>query len=274
MFGRPAARNVVSPLRLLLSRGVQAVSTTAGSSLPRLAARGSWPGVASRALRSATATGSTTTLPQTYFRRPVGSLVKNAFAKRSTATVGLAVCLSLASSGHTAHSQAAALVLPPAPMPYSVMGSRLTAQCGVFYPPRAPQQALAVAMQDIARLQNHVAVLEDTCQSLMLKAALLAERERELKAMKSELHDTQQRHRAQLDQSKEVCRKQIGRWKGKAQCARRELERARDCVVCLDAARAVMFDCHHIAVCRRCAAKLDSCPLCRADVTQKINVFF
>lgn len=47
-----------------------------------------------------------------------------------------------------------------------------------------------------------------------------------------------------------------------------------ECCVCLDATRQLVFlPCGHVCTCKTCGEPLDLCPLCRADITQKINMF-
>lgn len=46
------------------------------------------------------------------------------------------------------------------------------------------------------------------------------------------------------------------------------------CAVCLGEARAVAFGpCGHIACCHTCAPKIDTCPLCKRGVAQRLSVF-
>lgn len=50
-------------------------------------------------------------------------------------------------------------------------------------------------------------------------------------------------------------------------------ERA-NCAVCLTEMRAVAFaPCGHVACCRGCSPKVDTCPLCKRGVGQRVNVF-
>lgn len=46
------------------------------------------------------------------------------------------------------------------------------------------------------------------------------------------------------------------------------------CVVCLDASCSILFlPCRHMKTCAECSAALSTCPMCRARIEQKINVF-
>lgn len=48
-----------------------------------------------------------------------------------------------------------------------------------------------------------------------------------------------------------------------------------DCVVCLDGpADHLLQPCNHVAVCGICAAKLETCPICRGMVDHYCKVFF
>jgi len=46
------------------------------------------------------------------------------------------------------------------------------------------------------------------------------------------------------------------------------------CVVCLSSARDVVFlDCWHVVTCAACAAKVDSCPICRRDIVEYHKIY-
>ena len=46
------------------------------------------------------------------------------------------------------------------------------------------------------------------------------------------------------------------------------------CVVCLDQEKSVLLlPCRHVCVCKVCSRQVDSCPVCRAQIVDKINVF-
>jgi hypothetical protein len=46
------------------------------------------------------------------------------------------------------------------------------------------------------------------------------------------------------------------------------------CRVCLDRPLEVALEpCGHVAICRDCANRLDSCPICRTSIAKKKNVF-
>ena len=50
--------------------------------------------------------------------------------------------------------------------------------------------------------------------------------------------------------------------------------RQRDCVVCLEQPRTVVFlPCAHLCVCLACSAQLSSCPICRTHAQKTIRVF-
>ena len=43
-----------------------------------------------------------------------------------------------------------------------------------------------------------------------------------------------------------------------------------NCVVCCEAARAVvLFPCSHFCLCATCAPTLPACPMCRADIDER-----
>ena len=47
-----------------------------------------------------------------------------------------------------------------------------------------------------------------------------------------------------------------------------------ECCVCLDAPRQQVFlPCGHVCVCVKCGDPLQQCPLCRAEISQNINLF-
>ena len=47
-----------------------------------------------------------------------------------------------------------------------------------------------------------------------------------------------------------------------------------ECCICMDATRQLVFlPCGHVCTCRNCGEPVVNCPLCRADITQKINLF-
>lgn len=47
------------------------------------------------------------------------------------------------------------------------------------------------------------------------------------------------------------------------------------CVVCLlEPADHVLLPCGHVCVCKRCAALVKTCPMCRADVSERKRVYF
>ena len=47
------------------------------------------------------------------------------------------------------------------------------------------------------------------------------------------------------------------------------------CVVCLvEPADHVLLPCGHVCVCKRCAASVTTCPMCRADVSERKRVYF
>ena len=50
------------------------------------------------------------------------------------------------------------------------------------------------------------------------------------------------------------------------------VDRDDECVVCLDAASNVEFDCRHVVTCAGCAMKLDACPVCRAPIRTRTPV--
>lgn len=46
------------------------------------------------------------------------------------------------------------------------------------------------------------------------------------------------------------------------------------CVVCLDARQCVVFlPCKHLACCSACAPSMTTCPICRATITERMNIF-
>lgn len=46
------------------------------------------------------------------------------------------------------------------------------------------------------------------------------------------------------------------------------------CVVCIDEEKSVLLlPCRHVCVCKVCSRQLDTCPVCRAHIDDKINVF-
>lgn len=46
------------------------------------------------------------------------------------------------------------------------------------------------------------------------------------------------------------------------------------CVVCLENHKAVLFvPCHHLCACAECATQLRKCPICRASISSRIDVF-
>jgi len=47
-----------------------------------------------------------------------------------------------------------------------------------------------------------------------------------------------------------------------------------ECVVCLEGEKVVLFSsCLHLVCCKSCAEKLTNCPMCRKEISQKVNVF-
>ena len=51
-------------------------------------------------------------------------------------------------------------------------------------------------------------------------------------------------------------------------------ERHDECIVCMEAAKDVVFvPCGHLVACMGCAASLENCPTCRAPITQRIRTF-
>ena len=46
------------------------------------------------------------------------------------------------------------------------------------------------------------------------------------------------------------------------------------CVVCIDQDKSVLLlPCRHVCVCKLCSRQLDTCPVCRTHIDDKINVF-
>ena len=67
-------------------------------------------------------------------------------------------------------------------------------------------------------------------------------------------------------------RRRVSRTK-KAKAADADAEEDSECVVCLDAQSAVEFrTCGHVVACAECAAKLDTCPICRAPILYRAPV--
>jgi len=53
-----------------------------------------------------------------------------------------------------------------------------------------------------------------------------------------------------------------------------ELTEDNECTICMDAVRNVVFlPCGHVCSCSKCAAKLAQCPICRAQIDQKVRIF-
>lgn len=50
-----------------------------------------------------------------------------------------------------------------------------------------------------------------------------------------------------------------------------DAERVR-CIVCCEHEREVAFGCSHMVACQSCAAQLQTCPICRAKITQRSTV--
>ena len=49
---------------------------------------------------------------------------------------------------------------------------------------------------------------------------------------------------------------------------------AAECIICCDAAReCLLLPCRHLSTCSTCAQQLVHCPVCRADIQQRIAVF-
>jgi hypothetical protein len=52
-------------------------------------------------------------------------------------------------------------------------------------------------------------------------------------------------------------------------------EEAHVCVVCQDAPKSVLLlPCKHICTCDECSEAISDCPICRADIAQKITGVF
>lgn len=53
-----------------------------------------------------------------------------------------------------------------------------------------------------------------------------------------------------------------------------EIESGSSCVVCMDSRRNTVFlECGHLVCCEGCAAPLNVCPICRADIVRKVHAF-
>ena len=53
-----------------------------------------------------------------------------------------------------------------------------------------------------------------------------------------------------------------------------ETEIENPCIVCLQNPRdVILIACGHFCVCKNCAGQVDHCPLCRCEISQRINVF-
>jgi len=46
-----------------------------------------------------------------------------------------------------------------------------------------------------------------------------------------------------------------------------------ECVTCCLESRSVRFQCKHVCVCERCSNQLSECPMCRAQITERLTVF-
>ena len=45
-------------------------------------------------------------------------------------------------------------------------------------------------------------------------------------------------------------------------------------LLCCERPRAVLLQpCHHLCLCRDCAARVAECPMCRAAIRRRVNVF-
>jgi len=53
-----------------------------------------------------------------------------------------------------------------------------------------------------------------------------------------------------------------------------QIQDQKACVLCLDKEKNILFvPCGHLCVCEACSAAVGQCPLCRANVQQKIKAF-
>ena len=47
------------------------------------------------------------------------------------------------------------------------------------------------------------------------------------------------------------------------------------CATCLTFDKSILFlPCKHIYCCEKCSEKLDNCPICRTEVSEKIKVYY
>ena len=45
------------------------------------------------------------------------------------------------------------------------------------------------------------------------------------------------------------------------------------CVVCMDQTVETVFNCGHASTCQGCSCSLDSCPICRSNITSVIRLY-
>jgi len=54
----------------------------------------------------------------------------------------------------------------------------------------------------------------------------------------------------------------------------RKRKREFTCCVCMDSELKVVFiPCRHLCVCEECSGEIDHCPICRAHIVERLNVF-
>ncbi|CAK0870751.1 unnamed protein product [Prorocentrum cordatum] len=104
-------------------------------------------------------------------------------------------------------------------------------------------------------------------QSLLLRlqgeelGAVEAELEASLRLVRRERHERLERQlRSAERRHAEECR------------GRQNLEEEQMCVVCAEAAKTTLFmPCRHLCTCEACGAQLDACPICRADIRERVK---
>eukprot|EP00123_Amoebidium_parasiticum_P001722 comp12884_c0_seq1/m.8073 comp12884_c0_seq1/g.8073 ORF comp12884_c0_seq1/g.8073 comp12884_c0_seq1/m.8073 type:complete len:282 (-) comp12884_c0_seq1:688-1533(-) len=194
-------------------------------------------------------------------RVPSGQLIRNAFGPKSGRTLGLAACLGVCAQVSPAHTEPAHTVAR-FDLPLTAVALRLTAKGGILEAPRDPKTLLAVAYSE--------------CQRLHFELSRQAQREEESMRVRkqneqilSEMVERERRLRAELAEKDERSKKETERLK--EECSR--LERERECVVCLEGERRVVYGCGHLAVCVGCDGRMSECPCCRREVTVRIPYF-
>ena len=78
---------------------------------------------------------------------------------------------------------------------------------------------------------------------------------------------------AQLDQLHETLRKSLDLvTERQKKLKARKKEAFKACIICMEEHRNTVFQCGHLVTCSTCAEMVTDCPVCRADITTRINV--